>query len=171
MKTHIDEKVVPIKLTNEIDYTMSLDTGYYILGSLEKFVIEEIFNQSISVYIPSSFIDMPDEGDINLSFSFFEDNEDVDIETLVKDFKNLLSKTHKGVKFLDSTKLKKEGYIEMHCFGFILPGIDEKIYHMIGMGKAGRKIIQTIFNCSESSANAWKKAVTDIFQTIEFIRK
>lgn len=132
MKTHIDEKVVPIKLTNEIDYTMSLDTGYYILGSLEKFVIEEIFNQSISVYIPSSFIDMPDEikeikyptnfrpeiiktnlvGDINLSFSFFEDNEDVDIETLVKDFKNLLSKTHKGVKFLDSTKLKKEGYIE-----------------------------------------------------------
>ena len=116
MKTHIDEKVVPIKLTNEIDYTMSLDTGYYILGSLEKFVIEEIFNQSISVYIPSSFIDMPDEikaikyptnfrpeiiktnlvGDINLSFSFFEDNEDVDIETLVKDFKNLLSKTHKG---------------------------------------------------------------------------
>lgn len=191
MKTHIDEKVVPIKLTNEIDYTMSLDTGYYILGSLEKFVIEEIFNQSISVYIPSSFIDMPDEikaikyptnfrpeiiktnlvGDINLSFSFFEDNEDVDIETLVKDFKNLLSKTHKGVKFLDSMKLKKEGYIEMHCFDFILPGIDEKIYHMIGMGKAGRKIIQTIFNCSESSANAWKKAVTDIFQTIEFIRK
>ena len=191
MKTHIDEKVVPIKLTNEIDYTMSLDTGYYILGSLEKFVIEEIFNQSISVYIPSSFIDMPDEikaikyptnfrpeiiktnlvGDINLSFSFFEDNEDVDIETLVKDFNNLLSKTHKGVKFLDSMKLKKEGYIEMHCFDFILPGIDEKIYHMIGMGKAGRKIIQTIFNCSESSANAWKKAVTDIFQTIEFIRK
>lgn len=191
MKTHIDEKVVPIKLTNEIDYTMSLDTGYYILGSLEKFVIEEIFNQSISVYIPSSFIDMPDEikaikyptnfrpeiiktnlvGDINLSFSFFEDNEDVDIETLVKDFKNLLSKTHKGVKFLDSMKLKKEGYIEVHCFDFILPGIDEKIYHMIGMGKAGRKIIQTIFNCSESSANAWKKAVTDIFQTIEFIRK
>ena len=191
MKTHIDEKVVPIKLTNEIDYTMSLDTGYYILGSLEKFVIEEIFNQSISVYIPSSFIDMPDEikaikyptnfrpeiiktnlvGDINLSFSFFEDNEDVDIETLVKDFKNLLSKTNKGVKFLDSMKLKKEGYIEMHCFDFILPGIDEKIYHMIGMGKAGRKIIQTIFNCSESSANAWKKAVTDIFQTIEFIRK
>ena len=170
---------------------MSLNTGYYILGSLENFIIEEIFDQSIYVYIPSSFIDMPDEireikhptnfrpeiiktnlvGDINLGFSFFEDNEDVDIETLVKDFKNLLSKTHKGVKFLDSTKLKKEGCIEMYCFDFILPGIDEKIYHMIGMGKAGKKIIQTIFNCSESSANAWKKAVTDIFQTIELIRK
>ena len=87
----------------------------------------------------------------------------------LSEFRNYL--THKGVKFLDSMKLKKEGYIEMHCFDFILPGIDEKIYHMIGMGKAGRKIIQTIFNCSESSANAWKKAVTDIFQTIEFIRK
>ena len=191
MKTYIDEKIITMKLTNEIDYTMSLDTGYYILGSLEKFVIEEIFNQSISVYIPSSFIDMPDEikeikyptgfrpeviktnlvGDINLSFSFFEDNEDVDIETLVKDFKNLLSKTHKGVKFLDSTELKKEGYIEMYCFDFILPGIDEKIYHMIGMGKAGKKIIQTIFNCREIGANTWKKAAKDIFQNIELIRK
>lgn len=100
-----------------------------------------------------------------------EENDNADVETLVSDFVNLLSKAHKGIKFLDSTKLKKEGCIEMHCFDFSLPGIDEKIYHMIGMGRAGKKIIQTIFNCSESSANAWKKAVTDIFQTIELIRK
>ena len=38
MKTHIYEKIIPIKLTNEIDYTMSLNTGYYILGSLENFI-------------------------------------------------------------------------------------------------------------------------------------
>ena len=100
-----------------------------------------------------------------------EENDNADVETLVSDFVNLLSKAHKGIKFLDSTKLKKEGCIEMHCFDFILPGIDEKIYHMIGMGKAGRKIIQTIFNCREIGANTWKKAAKDIFQNIELIRK
>jgi hypothetical protein len=49
-------------------------------------------------------------GDINLSFSFFEDtdNEDLEIETLVKDFKNLLSKTHKRIKFLGFEKSNKE---------------------------------------------------------------
>ncbi len=57
MKTYIDGKIIPMKLTNEIDYTMSLDTGYYILVSLEKFVIEEIFDHLISVYVPSSFIE------------------------------------------------------------------------------------------------------------------
>jgi len=191
MKTHIDEKIIPIKLTNEIDYIMSLATGYYIQGSLEKFVIEEIFDQLISVYVPSSFIDMPDEiksikyptnfrpeiiktnlvGDINLSFSLLEESDNVDVETLVSDFINLLSKARKGIKFLDSTKLNKEGCIEMHCFDFILPGIDKKIYHMIGMGKVGSKIIQTIFNCRETDANIWKKVAKDIFQNIELIRK
>ena len=41
---------------------------------------------------------------------------------------------------------------------------------MMGMGKNDRQIIQVIFNCMESDANAWKKAVIDIFQNIEFIR-
>ena len=60
-------------------------------------------------------------GDINLSFSFFEDtdNEDLEIETLVKDFKNPLSKTHKRIKFLGFEKSNKENYIKMHCFDFL----------------------------------------------------
>ena len=41
----------------------------------------------------------------------------------------------------------------------------------MGMGKTDRQIIQVIFNCMEPAANAWKKAVIDIFQNIEFIRK
>ena len=191
MIRRVDEEILAIKKSVEDNSLASLKEGYYVSAKLETFTKAPYFNDTVSIYTPSSFIDMPDEikeikyptnfrpeiiktnlvGDINLSFSFFEDNEDVDIETLVKDFKNLLSKTHKGIKFLDSTKLKKECCIEMHCFDFILPGIDEKIYHMIGMGKAGKKIIQTIFNCREIGANTWKKAAKDIFQNIELIRK
>ena len=190
-KKYIDEKIIPLKAENYNNETMSLEEGYYIAGKFESFTKEQYFNDAISIYTPTSFRDMPDEikeikyptnfrpeivktnlaGDINLSFSLLEEGDNADVETLASDFVNILSKAHKGIKFLDSTKLNKEGCIEMYCFDFILPGIDEKIYHMIGMGKAGKKIIQTIFNCSESSANAWKKAVTDIFQTIELIRK
>ena len=191
MKNYYDKQIIPLKVRSSEAESMSLDTGYYIEGRLETFSKEQYFDDLLSIYIPESFIDMPDEikeikystgfrpeiiktnlaGYINLSFSLLEESGNADVETLVSDFVNILSKAHKGIKFLDSTKLKKEGCLEVYCFDFILPGIDEKIYHMIGMGKADRKIIQTIFNCRESSANTWKKAVTDIFQNIELIRK
>ena len=190
-KGYIDEKIIPMKLETDNNISMSLEDGHYISGKLENFTKALYFNDSVSIYTPSSFIDMPDEikeikyptsfrpeiiktnlaGDINLSLSLLEEGKDADVETLQSDLRSLLSKAHKGIKFLEAKKLNKEGFVEMNCFDFILPGIDEKIYHMMGMGKTDRQIIQVIFNCREPDANAWKKAVIDIFENIELIRK
>ena len=190
-KGYIDEKIIPMKLETDNNIFMFLEDGHYISGKLETFTKALYFNDSVSIYTPSSFIDMPDEikeikyptsfrpeiiktnlaGDINLSLSLLEEGKDADVETLQSDLRSLLSKAHKGIKFLEAKKLNKEGFVEMNCFDFILPGIDEKIYHMMGMGKTDRQIIQVIFNCMEPDANAWKKAVIDIFENIELIRK
>ena len=190
-KKYIDEKIIPLKAENYNNETMSLEEGYYRAGKFESFTKEHYFNDAISIYTPTSFRDMPDEikeikyptgfrpeiiktnlaGDINLSLSLLEEGKDADIETLLSDLKSLLSKAHKGIRFPDATKLNKEGFVEINCFDFILPGIDEKIYHMMGMGKTDRQIIQVIFNCMEPDANSWKKAVIDIFENIELVRK
>ena len=190
-KGYIDEKIIPMKLETDNNISMSLEDGHYISGKLETFTKALYFNDSVSIYTPSSFIDMPDEikeikyptsfrpeiiktnlaGDINLSLSLLEEGKDADIETLQSDLRSLLSKAHKGIRFLEAKKLNKEGFVEMNCFDFILPGIDEKIFHMMGMGKTDRQIIQVIFNCREPDANSWKKAVIDIFENIELIRK
>ena len=190
-KGYIDEKIIPMKLETDNSISMSLEDGYYISGKLETFTKALYFNDSVSIYTPSSFIDMPDEikeikyptnfrpkiiktnlaGDINLSLSLLEEGKDADVETLLSDLRSLLSKAHKGIRFLEAKKLNKEGFVEINCFDFILPGIDEKIYHMMGMGKTDRQIIQVIFNCMEPDANAWKKAVIDIFENIELVRK
>ncbi len=190
-KGYIDEKIIPMKLETDNNISMSLEDGHYISGKLETFTKALYFNDSVYIYTPSSFIDMPDEikeikyptsfrpeiiktnlaGDINLSLSLLEEGKDADVETLQSDLRSLLSKAHKGIKFLEAKKLNKEGFVEINCFDFILPGIDEKIFHMMGMGKTDRQIIQVIFNCREPDANAWKKAVIDIFENIELIRK
>lgn len=190
-KGYIDEKIIPMKLETDNNISMSLEDGHYISGKLETFTKALYFNDAASIYTPSSFIDMPDEikeikyptsfrpeiiktnlaGDINLSLSLLEEGKDADVETLQSDLRSLLSKAHKGIKFLEAKKLNKEGFVEMNCFDFILPGIDEKIFHMMGMGKTDRQIIQVIFNCREPDANSWKKAVIDIFENIELIRK
>ena len=137
----VDEEILTIKKSINDNSLASLNDGYYISGKFETFTKALYFNDSVSIYTPSSFIDMPDEikeikyptnfrpeiiktnlaGDINLSLSLLEEGKDADIETLLSDLRSLLSKAHKGIKFPDATKLNKEGCVKMHCFDFIYP--------------------------------------------------
>ena len=190
-ENYYDKQIIPLKVRSSEAEAMSLDTGYYIEGRLETFSKEQYFDKLLSIYIPESFIDMPDEikeikyptnfrpeiiktnlaGDVNLSISLIKVSEDTEVKTLVTDFKNLLSKAHTGIKFLEYDELEKEGSVKMYCFDFIIPGIDERIYHKTGLGKIGRETVQIMFNCREPLSWAWKKAVNDILQNIKPVRK
>lgn len=190
-ENYYDKQIIPLKVRSSEAEAMSLDTGYYIEGRLETFSKEQYFDKLLSIYIPESFIDMPDEikeikyptnfrpeiiktnlaGDVNLSISLIKVSEDTEVKTLVTDFKNLLSKAHTGIKFLEYDELEKEGCVKMYCFDFIIPGIDERIYHKTGLGKIGRETVQVVFNCRESLSWTWKKAVNDILQNIKPVRK
>ena len=191
MKNYYDKQIIPLKVRNSEAEAMSLDTGYYIEGRLETFSKEQYFDDLLSIYIPESFIDMPDEikemkyptyfrpeiiktnlaGDVNLSFSLLKVGEDMEIKTLVTDFRNLLAKAHNGIKFLEYDEFDNDGFVKMYCFDFIIPGIDESIYHKTGLGKIGRERVQVMFNCREPLAWTWKKAVNDMLQNIIPVRK
>ena len=190
-ENYYDKQIIPLKVRSSEAESMSLDTGYYIEGRLETFSKEQYFDDLLSIYIPESFIDMPDEikeikyptnfrpeiiktnlaGDVNLSISLFKASEDTEVKTLVTDFKSLLSKAHNGIKFLTYDELEKEGCVKMYCFDFIIPGIDQRIYHKTGLGKIGRETVQVMFNCREPLSWTWKKAVNDILQNIIPVRK
>ena len=190
-ENYYDKQIIPLKVRSSEAESMSLDTGYYIEGRLETFSKEQYFDDLLSIYIPESFIDMPDEikeikyptyfrpeiiktnlaGDVNLSISLLKVGEDMEIKTLVTDLKNLLAKAHNGIKFLEYDELEKDGCVKMYCFDFIIPGIDERIYHKTGLGKIGRETVQVMFNCREPLAWTWKKAVNDILQNIKPVRK
>ena len=190
-ENYYDKQIIPLKVRNSEAESMSLDTGYYIEGRLETFSKGQYFDDLLSIYIPESFIDMPKEiremkyptnfrpeiiktnlaGDVNLSISLLRVGEDMEIKTLVTDFRNLLAKAHNGIKFLEYDELEKDGCVKMYCFDFIIPGIDERIYHKTGLGKIGRETVQVMFNCREPLAWTWKKAVNDILQNIIPVRK
>ena len=190
-ENYYDKQIIPLKVRSSEAEAMSLDTGYYIEGRLETFSKEQYFDKLLSIYIPESFIDLPDEikeikyptnfrpeiiktnlaGDVNLSISLINVSEDTEVKTLVTDFKSLLSKAHNGIKFLEYNELEKEGCVKMYCFDFIIPGIDERIYHKTGLGKIGRETVQVMFNCREPLSWTWKKAVNDILQNIIPVRK
>ena len=109
MDNYIDEKIIPIKVSNTDESQQSLEEGYYISGRLETFSKEKYFEGLISAYVPDSFINMPDEvkeikyptnfrpdiiktnllGDIDLSFSLLTNVEKIDVEVMAIDFMNL----------------------------------------------------------------------------------
>ncbi len=188
MDNYIDEKIIPIKVSNTDESQQSLEEGYYISGRLETFSKEKYFEGLISAYVPDSFINMPDEvkeikyptnfrpdiiktnllGDIDLSFSLLTNVEKIDVEVMAVDFMNLLRKAHKGIKLGDLNCLNKEGFIEMRYFDFTLMGVDERLYHLIAMGEVNEKVLQVTFNCRENDIYKWKRAVMDIFGSIEY---
>ena len=190
-ENYYDKQIIPLKVRSSEAEAMSLDTGYYIEGRLETFSKEQYFDDLLSIYIPESFIDMPDEikeikyptnfrpeiiktnlaGDVNLSISLLKVGEDMEIKTLVTDFRNLLAKAHNGIKFLEYDEFDNDCCVKMYCFDFIIPGIDERIYHKTGLGKIGRETVQVMFNCREPLSWTWKKAVNDILQNIIPVRK
>ena len=191
MKNYYDKQIIPLKVRSSEAESMSLDTGYYIEGRLETFSKGQYFDDLLSIHIPESFIDMPDEikeikyptnfrpeiiktnfaGDVNLSISLLKVGEDMEIKTLVTDFRNLLAKAHNGIKFLEYDEFDNDCCVKMYCFDFIIPGIDERIYHKTGLGKIGRETVQVMFNCREPLSWTWKKAVNDILQNIKPVRK
>ena len=188
MDNYIDEKIIPIKVSNTDESQQSLEEGYYISGRLETFSKEKYFEGLISAYVPDSFINMPDEvkeikyptnfrpdiiktnlsGDIDLSFSLLTNVEKIDVEVMAVDFINLLRKSHKGVKLGDLNYLSKEGFMEIIYFDFTLMGVDERLYHLIAMGEVNEKVLQVTFNCRENDIYKWQRAVMDIVGSIEY---
>ena len=61
MKNYYDKQIIHLKVRNSEAEAMSLDTGYYIEGRLETFSKGQYFDDLLSIHIPESFIDMPDE--------------------------------------------------------------------------------------------------------------
>jgi len=58
---YIDKKIIPIKKEQEIQgIEMSVKNGYIINGTVETFVRTELFEQQLAVYLPESFVDMPE---------------------------------------------------------------------------------------------------------------
>jgi hypothetical protein len=188
MSNYVDEKIIPIKVSNTDEHHQSLEEGYYISGRLETFSREKYFEGLVSAYVPDSFINMPDEvkeikyptnfrpdiiktnlsGDIDLSFSLLTNVEKIDVEVMAVDFINILRKSHKGVKLGDLNYLSKEGFIKMRYFDFTLMGVDERLYHLIAMGEVNEKVLQVSFNCRENDIYKWQRAVMDIVGSIEY---
>lgn len=185
---YLDEKILPLIMRQkEQQVHMSLEDGYYINGKLEKFVKTELFDKKISLFLPESFVDMPEqisdlkypssfrpqiiktnlECSVNFLFNILENPHGLDHMAVANSFQMILEKTNPALKIHESATEKIAGKIEAVCFDFTNFGVDEQIYNYMCFIKTGGSIIQAVFNCPVPHRFQWIPIAKEVFLAME----
>ena len=185
----IDEKIISLKMEAGENVAMSLEDGYYLAGKIELFEKTELFDQRVFVYLPKSFVDMPDQvkelkypsafrpqiiktnldSSVNFAFNIFEhstgSNEGVEI--IANGFRTALRQSNPAITFHQTvSKMIQENY-DMTLFDFTSFGLDQKIYNLMCILSIEGQFIQGIFNCLERDKEQWEKAAQEVFLSVE----
>lgn len=183
-----DEKIISLKMEQKEQQTqMSLDDGYYINGTLEKFIRTELFDKQVIAFLPESFVDMPEQirvlkypSDfrpqiiktdlacrVNFLFNILDNSGGLTGREAAGSFFITLKKTNPSIKISKLTTEITQIGMEIASFDFISYGVDAQIYNMVCLVVSGNKIIQCTFNCPEQSQSDWREAVKDVFLHLE----
>lgn len=185
---YMDEKIVPLKMEMKSQAPMSLENGYYISGKLEKFILTEIFEEKVSVFLPESFVDMPEQIkafkypsqsrpevikmnlDINVNFTFnlMKNLDHLTGKEAAENFCMVLSRTNPAISFSEMQTIKTKQEIKLFCFDFTSFAIDQNLYNKMCMGVTGENLFHAAFNCPEPERCEWEKAVEDVFVNLVF---
>jgi len=189
---YTDEKIVLLKMEQrEQQMEMSLEDGYYINGKLEQFSLTKLFDEQISVYLPQTFVDMPEqisalkypssfrpqiiktnlECNVNFLFNILDNPDRLTTKQAANSFRQVLAKTNPAMKINEIKAEKKGEVLDIICFDFISYGVDEQIYNFMCLVAFGGTILQGVFNCQESSRFDWKNAVREVFLNLKINSK
>lgn len=188
---YIDEKIIPLKMEQKELIPMSLETGYYINGILEKFIRTELFEEKLTAILPASFVDMPMqirelkypssarpqriktnlEGNVNFAFSILDNPGSLSGKEAANNFRMVLSRTNPAMNFYEFVTEDTQEGMEVTCFDFTSFGMDDQIYHQMCLAADKGKIIQGVFCCPERSRYDWKDAAKEVFLNLELNKK
>lgn len=183
----MDEKIIPLKMEQLEHREMSLSEGYFINGKMEKFTKTLLFNERITIFLPESFVDMPEPmktlkypsvahpqivktnlgGTVNFTFNLLEHAGETSGRETANLYRITLAKTNPSMNFSElDTRVTKNG-IEINCFDFIAYGLDEQLYHKMMLTVIQGNLLHIGFNCLERDCYVWKEAVEEVFMSLE----
>lgn len=167
---YADEKITSLKMEQREQQTpMSLDDGYYINGQLEKFKKAELFDKQVIVFLPESFVDMPEQisilkypylsrpqiiktnlaCNVNFLFNRLDNPGGLNGREVAGSFAMTLTRTNPSIKISKlTTEITQKG-LEPTFFDYTSYGVDAQIYNLVCLAASGSMIIQGTFNCPE----------------------
>lgn len=186
-KKYLDETILEIKRQKDKEENINIEEGVYIKNEYVEFEEIKLFDESMGILLPKSFIDLPDtmkkikypseqrpqiiktslNTSVNFGFSLLPlpiRNEQT--KDAIKQFKIVLKKVNPSYVFYD-LKEEKIGKKTISWFDFKSYGIDFPMYNIMYIIPIRNKVMHGIFNCLYKDIDEWKDYAFQVIKTIK----
>ena len=186
-KKYLDETILEIKRQKDKEENINIEEGVYIKNEYVEFEEIKLFDESMGILLPKSFIDLPDtmkkikypseqrpqiiktslDTSVNFGFSLLPlpiRNEQT--KDAIKQFKIVLKKVNPSYVFYD-LKEEKIGKKTISWFDFKSYGIDFPMYNIMYIIPIRNKVMHGIFNCLYKDIDEWKDYAFQVIKTIK----
>ncbi|MBS5794919.1 MAG: hypothetical protein ACLUCH_07760 [Lachnospirales bacterium] len=184
---YLDETILEIKRQKDKEENINIEEGVYIKNEYVEFEEIKLFDESMGILLPKSFIDLPDtmkkikypseqrpqiiktslDTSVNFGFSLLPlpiRNEQT--KDAIKQFKIVLKKVNPSYVFYD-LKEEKIGKKTISWFDFKSYGVDFPMYNIMYIIPIRNKVMHGIFNCLYKDIDEWKDYAFQVIKTIK----
>jgi len=182
-----DEKIIQMMNIYKAELHEDIYAGMYMKGELLKFQKEYLFDDNMSIMLPESFIDMPEEMikikylmeqrpkiiktneaySVNFTFNLLPvDLVNEQVSNLLNIFQNTIKSTQPSYIFYEK-KVEQLALFTLGWFDFKSHGVDAKIYNLMYCLPVAGKVMHGVFNCPMAEAELWKPCALQVMHSIE----
>lgn len=184
-----DEKILEYRKRARKEKYNSLETGMYIKDELVQFERKVLFQERMSIMLPTSFVDLPSnlakikynsehrpqiiktslDTTVNLGLSM--NNIQIypeQIEMLCQQSKAALKRINPSIVFYEE---QVESKLMLGWFEFKSYGIDDNAYNLMFIAIIDEKMLHGSFNCKHDDALEWRDAARQMIYSIRAISK
>ena len=165
----------------------NLQDGYYIKGELVQFKRTDLFDGKISIMLPDTFQDMPEDmarikypsGDrpqvIKHHFSTGMDfcfnklaytNGVTDANVLANTFQSIISTVNPSLFFYEPVQNIEDAELPTSWFHFQSFALDGKMYNIVYIVALKDCYINGVFNCGLGDKDYWSEVVIEVMKSI-----
>lgn len=186
-KNYLDETILEMKNLKNKEESNNIKDGVYIKNEYMEFEEIELFEKSMNILFPKSFIDLPEnmkkikypseqrpqiiktslDTSVNFGFSLLPlpiKNEQT--KEALKQFKTVLKRVNPAYVFYDF-KEEKIGEKTISWFDFKSYGVDFPMYNIMYILPIRNKVMHGIFNCLYKDIDEWKEYAFQVIKSIK----
>lgn len=185
MEEFLDEKIVEYRNRARMEKYCTLDTGMYIKNELVQFERKKMFQDKLSIMLPTSFVTLPQkmakvkyssqqrpqiiktsrDTTVNLGMSL------TDVEIYEENIKKLRDQSQEALKRLNPAFVFYESKVEkknvpIGWFEFKSYGLDTDVYNLMFITIIGGKMLHGTFNCDYADTLEWREPAKQMMFSI-----
>lgn len=182
-----DEKILELRDNARKEKFSTLETGMYIKNEKVEFERMFLFEDKMSILLPTILVDMPSnlvrlkylselrpqiikttlDTTVNFTFSKYDlDLEEIQVKDAAKQSQKMLKQLNPAYIFYELEEKKLET-TTISWFDFKSYAMDAQMYNMMYVTCINKKLVHGNFNCLYQDMIEWKEAVNQVISSIE----